>query len=150
MFFECHLPILGNTLLRSAAFSLRYKSISHDLSVRKWSKRRVCVSLLIVWVVSFAVFIPETISVDTKDGDIECYKNMNLALIRANAVFLLLVEYVLPLCIIGFCNYKVIRVIKSRKMIRLQTQDMQERDNEQKKSVRYYFYSHFEKYILLV
>ena len=117
----------------------RYLGITKDFSHRKWTLKRVMLNLLIVWVISFLVYVPSASSLRLRKKHSDCYEYWKKPDQYFHAAFLLLVEYVIPLCVIGFCNYKIIRVIKdrSKNMPQMQSEEFEKRDKEQRKTVRY-------------
>lgn len=116
----------------------RYRGIAKDFRYRKWTVRRVCVSLVIVWIISIGIYIPSMVWLKTTRGTVDCKEVTSLQNKRIYAVFLITFEYVVPLAIIAFCNYKIITVIRrrSRAMTEVLSDENKQRDLEQRKTTR--------------
>ena len=112
--------------------------MTKDFRCRKWTVKRVAVSLVAVWILSIGIYIPSMIWLKTTRGDVDCKEVTTLLNRRIYAVFLILAEYIVPLSIIAFCNYKIIKVIGSRPkhMSETRSDDFEQRDKEQRKTVR--------------
>lgn len=123
----------------------RYLGITKDFSHRKWTVKRVMLNLLIVWVISFLIYVPSASSLRLRKKHTDCYEYWKKPDQYFHTTFLLLAEYVIPLCIIGFCNYKIIRVIRNRSnnMPQMQSDEFEKRDKEQRKTVRYCIFIDF-------
>ena len=95
-------------------------------------------SLLVVWILSFAIYIPSTISLKTTRGDIDCLEFMSSTQRKLHTVFMLLAEYIMPLSVVAFCNYKIIRTMRNRSstLTGLREDDSEQRDKEQRRTVR--------------
>ena len=120
-------------------FGHRYLGITKDFSHRKWTVKRVMLNLLIVWVISFLIYVPSASSLRLRRKYTDCYEYWKKPDQYFHSAFLLLVEYIIPLSVIGFCNYKIIKVIKdrSKNMPQMQVEEFEKRDKEQRKTVRY-------------
>ena len=96
-------------------------------------------SLIIVWIASVILYIPTITWLKTTRGDVDCKEVTSLQNKRIYAVTLILVEYVLPLTVVGYCNFKIIKVIRARnqRLAEIQSEENKQRDKEQRKTVRY-------------
>lgn len=114
----------------------RYLGITSSVS-RKWTHKRVLISLLFIWVFSFVVYIPNIYVIKHKQQGRDCYESFGTTARISNVFFLVAVEYILPLLIIGFCNYKIIKIIKGRKTGQLGIAQLSAtQEAEQKRSLR--------------
>ncbi len=98
-------------------------------------------SLLVVWIFSIAIYIPGIYVIKVKASGVDCYEGWSIASQRINNVFILLAEYVVPLIILGFCNYKIIVCIRGRQKFNLgrdnsNARQREQQDRELKKSAR--------------
>lgn len=93
-------------------------------------------SLLIVWVLSFAVYMPSTFSIRTTRGDIDCAEHMSKMSRKLHTVFLMLAEYIVPLSIVSFCNYKIVKVLRNRRRDVILANEDEQHDAEQRKTIR--------------
>eukprot|EP00794_Sanderia_malayensis_P012100 gene12100-13350_t len=91
----------------------RYLGITSSIS-RKWTHKRVFISLFIVWTFAFLIYIPNVYVIKVRSSGKNCYEDWGLTSRRVFAVFLALAEYIIPLSIIAFCNFKIVKVIRSR------------------------------------
>ena len=97
-------------------------------------------SLVIVWIISIGIYIPSMVWLKTTRGTVDCKEVTSLQNKRIYAVFLITFEYVVPLAIIAFCNYKIITVIRRRShaMTEVLSDENKQRDLEQRKTTRYF------------
>ena len=120
------------------SFFLRYRGITKDFRPRKWTWKRVFISLCIVWILSFAIYIPSIISIETTRGEVHCREIMSPTQRKFHAIFLLLTEYIVPLSVVAYCHLKIIKVIRNRRntTTELHADDNEQLNHEQRKTVR--------------
>ena len=90
-----------------------------------------------VWIISLSVYIPSMLSLRRK-GDINCTEVMSPTQRQLHAVFLILVEYIVPLSVVAYCHIKIIKVIRNRSSTtaELHADENEHRNEEQKKTAR--------------
>ena len=69
----------------------------------------------------------------------DCENDMSLQSRRVHAIAMIILEYFLPLAIIAYCNYRITRIIKTRRkqIEALQSSAHAQPREEQRKTYRY-------------
>ena len=84
------------------------------------------------------IYLPTVVTLKTTRGDVDCEAYASPQSRKAYAAVMIFLEYVLPVAIMAFCNYKIIRVIRGRREIPgvYHEEYYEKREKEQRRTVR--------------